>query len=239
VFHPVRAIPARHDQPHRITVEHRQVRVVHRIGEHHFAIERVIDVERLDEVGCRRNDGRVETVELHLLRSVLQAGLGEHGFQRHAAPFRVAHRTVGELSAGDARLEESAAVPRALVDRVVLDRIHFLQIGDRKRQRCRDPALDGYPVGVGIDARRNTGQVIADEKRVVWRDYAFVEHVERRLELRRPFGDDDQRSLLRILDKRRSPLPKGSVTVSATARNAGLPRIAPARSCMQDMAPAR
>ena len=53
------------------------------------------------------------------------AGLFEHVFERHAAPARVAHRAVAHLAAGDARIEEPAAVAGALVDRDVFDGSNF------------------------------------------------------------------------------------------------------------------
>src|SRR5262249_13060173 len=101
----------------------------------------------------------------------------------HALPARVAHRAVAELAAGDARLEEPAAVARALVDRDDLGRRHRLELLERQRQRLGDLATDLEPEAVRIDLLRDAGEVVADEERVVGRDRSLVEHAERRLEL--------------------------------------------------------
>jgi hypothetical protein len=52
------------------------------------------------------------------------------------------------------------------------------------------------------DVERHVRQMIADEKGVVRRDRSVVEDVERGLELRRPAGQADHRTLLRILHQR-------------------------------------
>ena len=199
---PVGAVVTRHDQAHRIAVEHRQVGAVHLPGDHHFAVERVVDVERLDEIAAPEERG-VEAVEGDLSRGVLQLGAREHIFQRHAEPARIAHRAVAELAAGDARIEEAAAVARALVDRDDLDGLELRpQLGHADRERLAHRiAADLDDVLVAIDRGRQAGVVIAHEERVVGRDHAFVEDFERRLELRWPRGQHDQRSLLRKRDE--------------------------------------
>jgi hypothetical protein len=202
VLHPVRAVVARHDHAQGIAVEPRQVGAVHRPRQQDLAVARVVDVERLDEVGRRSDHRLVEAVEHDLARPGLDAGLVEHGLERHALPARVAHRAVAELAARDARLEEPAAVARALVDRDDLGRRHRPELGERQRQRLCDLAADLEPEAVRIDLLRDAGEVVADEERVAGRDRSLVEHAERRLELRRALGEPDHRPLLRVLDQR-------------------------------------
>ena len=122
VLDPIGAVIARHDEAQRKAVEERQILAVHGIGQHHLAVARVVDVERLDEIRSLVGHGPVHAVEGDLLGAGLHAGLVEHGLERHALPARIAHGAVAELAAGDARLEEAAAVARALVDRHDFDR---------------------------------------------------------------------------------------------------------------------
>ena len=196
---PVGAVVAGHDQPDRVAVEHRNVGAVHLVGQHHLAVHRVVHVERLDEVAAAKHAG-VQAVERDLTCAVLQLGARQHVLQRHAEPARVAHRAVGELPAGDARLEQAAAVARALVDRDHLDRLELrAQLGHRQLERlARRVAADLDDVLVAVDRGRDAGVVIAHEERVVGRDEAVVEDLERRLELRRTRGQHDQRPLLGV-----------------------------------------
>ena len=73
--------------------------------------------------GVSGTTGPSSPLNVTCLAPGLNAGLVEHGLQRHAAPVGVAHRAVGKLPARDARLEEAAAVARALVHRDDLDRL--------------------------------------------------------------------------------------------------------------------
>ena len=66
-----------------------------------------------------------------------------------------------------------------------------------------------HPEGLGIDGKRNTREMVADEKSVVRREDALIENVEGRLELRRPAGLEDERALLWILDQRTFAIGKG------------------------------
>ena len=58
----------------------------------------------------------------------LDAGAVQHGAERHALPARIAHQPVAGLTAGHARLEETATIAGALADRHQLDRVHALQL---------------------------------------------------------------------------------------------------------------
>ncbi len=75
----------------------------------------------LTKSGVVSHDRAVHAVEGDLLGAGLHAGHVEHGLQRHAVPARAAHRAIAELAAGDARIEEAAAVAGALVDGDELD----------------------------------------------------------------------------------------------------------------------
>jgi hypothetical protein len=81
-----------------------------------LAVAGVVDVERLDEIGCRLHHRAVHAVEGDLPGASLHAGHVEHGLQRHAVPACATHRAIAKLAACDARIEEAAAVAGALVD---------------------------------------------------------------------------------------------------------------------------
>src|ERR1019366_7588092 len=100
---------------------------------------------------------------------------------------------------GDGRIEEGAAVARALVDGHRLNLLELrLQLGQTQLERlARAAAANLDDVGVRVDRSRNAGIVIADEEGVVRRQEPVIEDIERCLELRRARGDDDQRPLLR------------------------------------------
>src|SRR5438045_3980792 len=65
-----------------------------------------------------------------------------------------------------------------------------------------DLAFDLHREFVRIDIERHLREMIADEKSIVGRNRALVKNGKRRLELRRPAGQADQRSLLRIFHQR-------------------------------------
>ena len=201
MLHPVGAVVTRHDEAHRVAVEEGQVLAVHRIGDHHFAVARDVDVECLHEIRRLVDDRRVEPVECHLLGVLPHTREVEHRLQRGAAPARIAHGAVARLAAGHARVEEATTVARALVDRNDLDRGQPLDVGEAELQGLLDLALDLDGVGVGIDLGRDAGKMVTHEEGVVGCDDAVVEHRERRLELRRPAGQPDHRPLLRIGDQ--------------------------------------
>ena len=68
---------------------------------------------------------------LILARTRLDAGPVENGLERRPPPARIAHGAVPQLSACDARIEESAAVARTLVDRHDVNGRHLLDVGQR------------------------------------------------------------------------------------------------------------
>src|SRR6185437_2091886 len=117
-------------------------------------------------------------------------------------PPRIAHRAVAGLTAGDARHEEATAVAGALVDGDDLDCRHPADIGQRQFCRPVDLTLDLDREFVGIDIERQTGEMIAYEKRIVRGDHTLVEYRERGFQLRRPAGNADHRPLLRVFDDR-------------------------------------
>src|SRR5205814_8692345 len=125
------AVIAWHNETQRKAVEHGKIRSVHRISEHDITVARMIDIERLDEIGSLVGHGPVQTIERDLARGPLDAGLVENGLERHPLPARIAHGAVPQLSACDARVEESAAVASALVDRHDVDGRHLLDVSQR------------------------------------------------------------------------------------------------------------
>src|SRR5258708_23103699 len=83
---------------------------------HPLAVARVVDIKCLEEIRLLVAGGYFHATESGLLRALLHAGLVEQGLKRHAAPARIAHRAVAQLTAGEPWIEKSAAVARALVD---------------------------------------------------------------------------------------------------------------------------
>lgn len=106
---------------------------------------------------------------------------------------------MAELSAPDARLDEAAAVARTLIDG---DDLNWLEVALERCKRERQRHLDMPPhleaKGFRINAERDAGEVIADEKGVVGRQHAFVVNGKRGFELRRPDGLLDQRTFPRV-----------------------------------------
>src|SRR6266481_5076725 len=202
VFQPVGAVIARHDEAKRKAVENRQLLAVHAVGQHHLAIAGVVDIERLDEIRRLVADRSVHPVEGDLLCPLPHAGLVEHGFERHAAPARIAHRAVGQLTAGHAWIGKAAAVARALIDGDELDRGKLPYFLQRQLDWAVDFALDLQRELIRIDVERHIRQMIADEKSVVRRNRAVIENRKWRLELRRPAGQADHRALLGIFHQR-------------------------------------
>jgi hypothetical protein len=141
-------------------------------------------------------------VEGDLSCALLHAGHIEHGLQRHAAPARVAHGAIAQLTAGDPWIEKSAAVARALIDRDQFDRGQLADVLQGEAERTIDLALDRQREFVRIDGVGDAGQMIAHEKSIIRCDRAVVEHGEWRLELRRPAGQADHRAFLRIFYQR-------------------------------------
>jgi hypothetical protein len=101
----------------------------------------------------------------------------------------------------DARVEKAAAVARTLVDRDDLHRGHLAQVVQRQFERRVDDARYPQPVGARIDRGRDAAPVIAHEECVVRRDRPLAEDGERRLQLRRPAGQQQHRPLLREGDQ--------------------------------------
>src|SRR5690606_29232924 len=122
------------------------------------------------------------------------AGLFQHRFERYAAPLRIAHVAIAALPAADARDEESAAVAGALVHRDDFDGVHFLQLRQAQIERLFDVAFHREAEGVGVYRKRDVREVVADEEGVVRRDDALIENGERRFELRRAAGLEDERA---------------------------------------------
>ena len=145
MLHPIGAVIAGHHEPEREAVEHRQIVAVHAIGQHHLAVARMIDVERLDEIRRCVADRPIHAVEGDLPGAGLNARQVQHRLQRHAAPARIAHRAIAELPAGDARIEEAAAVAGALIDGDEFDRLQLPDVLERERLRPVDLALHCRP----------------------------------------------------------------------------------------------
>ena len=168
----------------------------------------MVEIERLEEGGGLRDDRLVEALEGYLNRPSLHAHPRQERFERDALPARVAHRSVRQLPAGDARLEEGAAVAAALIDRDNLDGLEAgLEVGERKGAGLIDLAADLEAERIRIDRLRQAGEMVTDKKGVVRGQNALVEDAERRLKTRRPGGQPDQRPLARIGDERALAIP--------------------------------
>src|SRR5215475_5050591 len=63
VLNPIGAVVAWHNETQRIAVEDGKIRSVHRISEHDLTVTRMIDIERLDEIGSFIGHGPVQTIE--------------------------------------------------------------------------------------------------------------------------------------------------------------------------------
>src|SRR5579872_5920276 len=116
MLHPISAVISGDDETQRKTIEHGKILAVHRIGEHDLAVARMIDIQRLDEVRSLVGHGTVHAGERDLARARLHTCRIENGPERYSSPPRIAHGAVSQLSARNPRIEESAAVARALVD---------------------------------------------------------------------------------------------------------------------------
>src|SRR5260370_34019662 len=100
---PVGAVIARHDKPQWKSIEDRQILSVHGISQHHLAVARMIDVQRLGKVRSLVADRTVHAAKHHLLRAGLNACLVQHRLQRNTFPSRITHSAIAKLPARTAR----------------------------------------------------------------------------------------------------------------------------------------
>ena len=168
----------------------RQRLAVHLIGDE-AVLQRLADRDAFDEIRGLVERRPVGAVEHELDRLLLEPDLVEHVLEANPGEARAAHRAVAPFDAGHVRLEQAAAVARALADRDHLGRRHRLEVVEGEL----DPAIgavaaDREPPGLGVDVR-NVGQVIAHEERVVRGDRG-AEGRHRALVVRRPIGELDQ-----------------------------------------------
>src|SRR5262245_46174237 len=196
VLHPVGAGPSRQDEAGGKPVQVRQRHSDHLVGDERRVLDRFPGRDALDEVGGLVADGHVGAVEDDLDRLLLEAGLVQDVLEARALPARAAHGAVAPFHAGNVRLEQPAPVARAHVHRRQLDRRQGLEIVEGELGLAVRPlAADRELPGLGIDLR-NTGEMVADEKRVVRRNRG-AEIFQRRLVVGRPIAELDQRLLAR------------------------------------------
>src|SRR5438270_8582553 len=67
-----RSIPSRHDQPQGEAIQKRQRLSVHRVGNHDFAIARMIDGERLHEVRSEEHTSELQSQSNLVCRLLLE-----------------------------------------------------------------------------------------------------------------------------------------------------------------------
>src|SRR6202000_2775008 len=127
---------------------------VHGERDHHLAVSRMIDGHRFQEFRRAIQRRLVQAAEADLYRAGLYAGAVEHILEAHAAPQRVAHRTVRPLRAGDAWFGVEARSASALADRGYLETRHAQNIFDRERQRLVDHPAHLEPEGANINLAR-------------------------------------------------------------------------------------
>jgi len=194
---PVGRVPARYDEAQREAVEQRQLLVVHLVSDHHLAVAGMVDVERLHKIGRLRHHRLIEAVEAHRHGTPLHASAVEHVSEPHAHPLGVAHRSVCPLRARDPWLEQPARVARTLVDGGQFDARHGQHLGQRLAQWSINVPPHGQAEGGGIDALGDHSPVPAHEEAIIWSEHSLVEHLERRLEQRRPRALQNHLPLLR------------------------------------------
>jgi hypothetical protein len=194
---PIGRIPARNHEPQWKAIQQRKLLAVHRIGDHHLAIARMVDVERLHQPRRIRHDRLVEAAETHLHRAGLHTRAIEHVFEAHASPQRVAHRAVRPLRAGYSGHEESARVAGTLVDGCQFHaRQSMEQVVERQRQGPLHMAMHGEAKSGDIDRGRDPGPMPAHVELVVGREHAFVKDFPGRLEEGRSGPLQNHRPLL-------------------------------------------
>jgi len=159
-------VPPGDDDAQREAVVERQRVAVHRVGEQHRRLVCVLDAEApLETARLRRVTRSVGAAKDQLGRTGLDAGVLEHGSQRHARPLGRARRAQGPLLAFDGGVEERASVSRALEsDRHGLGG-HVQDVGQVEAQRMADKAMDLEAPGGWINLR--DGEVAADVEALV------------------------------------------------------------------------
>ena len=192
---PIRAEVAGDDEAEGVAVEHRQVFAVHGPGEHDLAVEGVVDVEGLDEIGGACEEAVVKAFEGDLAGVFARPALSEEGADGNAGPAGVAHGAVAELAAVDAGVEVAAAVAGALVDGGEFDGWgEALEVGEGKLERGVHFAADAEAKGCGGDAGGMGAEMVADEERVVGGEQAVGENGQGRLQLGRTAGEENERA---------------------------------------------
>jgi hypothetical protein len=177
-----RRAPAGRNEPQRKSVQQWKLLAVHGERDHHLAVAGVIDGERLQKFRRARHHRLVQAAEADLNGARFYAGTVKHVLETHTGPDRVAHRTVGPLSAGNARFGVEPRSAGALVDRGdIYSRQALQNILERQRKRLIDLAAHRQTIAIHIDVARKIRPVPADIMLLVWGEHAFVEDVEGRL----------------------------------------------------------
>src|SRR6516162_4073088 len=145
-LHPIGCEIPGHHQPQRESIQHWKRFTVHEVCHNRFVQGRIGKFQRFEEnvrAGAFRSLACLESLKLHLNRSLLDPRGIQQFAQPNAGPHRIAHRSVAPLPAGYTRLEPASRVPRALVHRSHRDRFEFLrEIAEAQRLWLVDVAFD-------------------------------------------------------------------------------------------------
>ncbi len=155
----------------------------------------------------------------------LEPGLVQQILEANAAPDGIAHRPDAPFDTGNVRLEQAAAIARALAHRRDFDLRELLaQLRERVARRPLDALARNAESPFAAIDHRDAGQVPAHEEGVVGRDDG-AKVLGRRLEIGRPPGLLDERNLAR--QRRQALLAQravGKLGVSQGRRAADLSR---------------
>ena len=144
----------------------RQRCAVHFIGDECRLLDRLPRRDALDEIRGLVGDAGIGAVEDDFDRLFLEANLVEEIFQPRAFPTRTTHGPIAPFDARNVRLEQSAPIARAQIDRDQFGGREAFEIVEGEGGLAISTfAPDGEFPGSHIHLR-NKGEVIADEKRV-------------------------------------------------------------------------
>src|SRR4051812_1927418 len=110
MFHPVSAVKSRDNQPNGKAVQHWQGFAIHLESEEDLSVKSMVDGQRLHEVGGLGKERSVEPIECDLDGVPLYPGFGQNIFQTDAAPFRIPHGAVSQLSSRHTWVEKATAI---------------------------------------------------------------------------------------------------------------------------------
>src|SRR5262249_24457982 len=198
VLHPIRSGPARYDDTRGKSVEVRQRCSVHLIGYQRRVLDRLPGGNALDEIGRLVGNAGIGPIENDLDCLFLEADLVEEVLEPGAFPACTPHGAVSPFHAGNMRLEYSAPVAGAEVDRHHFGGRQAFEILESELSRAIGAlAANNNLPSFGIDLW-NVREMVANEKHVIWRN-GGAEIFERGLVIRRAIAVLDQGLLARQL----------------------------------------